>query len=55
MRFELKINRNHTYSVYDHLFGRSDTYDNLEYAARLTEELNNRHLAEITALERQFL
>lgn len=55
MRFELKINRNQTYSVYDHLFGRSDTYDNFEDARRMTEELNNRHLAEITELERQFL
>lgn len=55
MRFELKVNHDHTYSIYDHLFARSETYDSFEYAARLTAEKNTRHLAEITALERQFL
>ena len=55
MRFEVRINGDQTYSVYDHLFGRSDTYDNFDDARRMAEERNHRHRAEINELERQFL
>lgn len=55
MRFELICSDNDTYILKDNLFGRSSVYHDYDQAKQLTTTLNQQHLAEITALERQFL
>lgn len=55
MRFEVFTNTNHTYTLKDQLFMRSATYFDYNQAQQLADELNQQHLAEIAALERQFL
>jgi len=55
MRFEVFANTNNTYTLKDHLFMRSATYGDYNQAHQLADELNRQHLAEIAALERQFL
>jgi hypothetical protein len=55
MRFELICSDNDTYILKDNLFGRSAVYHDYDQAKQLTITLNQQHLAEITALERQFL